>query len=283
MKRIALWTLLVAAMAAPTRAWTPNECGVDYWPKVATFRKELLAAKPGSHLFTPHPYPQTDQEVFEDFVATYSAIWQNTEEAARPSEVQQLFTALKNGTMAYKISTVEDWGNQRCLLLSPTRLSYLVELYDKKTGTEFARATVKETGLWATFQAPPPGTPADAVKLFQAEVEAFDHAIATAASYGLPGGEAPQYVETAGTLRCPQIAPCVAFRVGKSIVISKRGQLFEVTSDSRRFTGQEFSAASPGRDSILRSLDPANERVVSLGADQFAVARLVGGGKKAKR
>lgn len=275
MKRLAFLALLLAALAAPVRSWTPNECGLDYWPKASSFRKEILAAKPGSHLFTPHPYPHTDQEVFEDFVATYSAIWQNTPEPAMPAEVRQLFVALKSGSVIHKISTIEDWGYQRCLLLSPARFHYLVQLYDRKTGAEFARATVKETGLWSSFQAPPPNTPADAVKLFQTEVEALDHAVATAAAYGLRGAEAPQYVETAGTLRCPQIAPCVAFRVGKSILISKRGQLFEVAPDSRRFTEAEFSSTSPSRDSILVGLDPASERVVSLGFNQFAVAHLV--------
>ncbi len=208
----------------------------------SSFRKEILAAKPGSHLFTPHPYPHTDQEVFEDFVATYSAIWQNTPEPAMPAEVRQLFVALKSGSVIHKISTIEDWGYQRCLLLSPARFHYLVQLYDRKTGAEFARATVKETGLWSSFQAPPPNTPADAVKLFQTEVEALDHAVATAAAYGLRGAEAPQYVETAGTLRCPQIAPCVAFRVGKSILISKRGQLFEVAPDCRQLPRRNFPA-----------------------------------------
>jgi hypothetical protein len=282
MKRIAPLILLLAALASSSHAWTPNECGLDYGPKAASFRKELLAAKPGSHLFTPHPYPHTDQEVFDDFVVTYRAIWQNTPEPAMPAEVRLLFAALKKGSVTYKISTVENWGYQRCLLLSPTRFHYLIQLYDRKNGAEFARATVKETGLWSSFQAPPPDTPADAVKLFQTEVEALDHAVATAAVYGLKGGEAPQYVETAGTLRCPQIAPCIAFRVGQNIVISKRGQLFEIAPESRRFTEAEFSGLSPNRDSILAGLDPASERVVSLGFNQYAVARLVGQGKTTK-
>ncbi len=278
MKKLVSLGMLLTALAAPVYAWTPNECGPTYWPQQDSFRKELLAAKPGSHLYTPHPYPQSEQEVFEDFVATYGAIWQNTPDPAKPPEEQRLFAALKSGSVTYKISRMEDWGSQRCLLLSPSRFHYLLQLYDRSTGAELARAVVKESGLWASFEGVPANVSAVARNAFSNEVEPIEHALNAAAALGFHGTE-PQYVTTNGTLYCPLLAPCVAFKAGKSILISKRGQLFEVTSDSRRLTAREFSPRAPGRAAILKGLDPATERIVSVGFDQFAVAHLVGRAK----
>jgi hypothetical protein len=64
-----LWPGKLAA--AP---WSLVSCDPSGEAQWRAFEREVRAAKPGSTLYVPKPYPTSDQDVVADFLATYRSL-----------------------------------------------------------------------------------------------------------------------------------------------------------------------------------------------------------------
>jgi len=262
-------TLLAASAAA--QPWTPSPCRGSFEDRWSQYARTLREAEPGSPLYVPKPFPRTDAEVLEDFQYAYTKLWSGTRPEKIPADERALFDGVRTNGLAFRIERVENWTPTRCLPERRRDFHFLLHIDDTRTGVEVGRFVLNQDGRpsgWTTR----PASAATADKALRRERPRLEAALQKARSrFGVEGSKA-QYVATYGDLGCTLVAPCVAMQSRGASYLLQGNDLFELGPMSR---GLSLDAVNdPARRlAFERMLDPGRERLVSVGADRWVVAR----------
>ena len=227
-------------VAAETRPWVPVDCNerpgdlaelrarsgaeASAWEK---FSQRVRAAEPGDSVFTPHPYPDSEKQVVEDFLYAYFEILHRDRSKVEPAELP-IYDALKAGALTLEVLRVENWRSTRCHPRRPSPYFHLVRLLDD-TRKQVATGVLHSTGLFSRY-----GRLSDQATGLE-DLDAITDTLKQ--QFGLEMSVAePQYVATDGLpLPCLPEVPCVAFRSRENIYLLTRGPLlYEISSTQQR-------------------------------------------------
>jgi len=238
-------------------------------------RRAMLAATPKSLIFAPRPYPATVPDVMADLKFAFHRMFPDP--AAGPENLQALVRGLDSDALRVEVTRVENWKPDRC---SPERESMfylLVRLFERSNGLELGRVAMFETGLLSMWIPAPPDASRESREEWSRQLSRPDEALTVARSQLRMSGRSAQWVATNGTgeLYCPPLYPCVSFEAGgRSFIMARGGVVYEVLPGSPR-TSVEAMKDDRSRQATLDALDPTTERLVSVGTDQWVLARRV--------
>ena len=259
------WISFLGILALPISlsaiSWVPSPCPDGMQKAKDDFRGQMRRSQPHSPIYLPLPYPGDDQGIVEDFRFSYFKAWGKGDNL--PEDERNLYDALASDSVSYRIVRVEDWTHKRCVLGRASTFHYLILITDK-SGVEIARASINESGHMAAYYAflehdrRRPLLSSDRVRQ------------TVKARYGIDARDL-QFVEIAGTMRCHQLWPCVAFKGQERTYIWKDYDLFELLPGVPAFTNEEVVARRL-RGKSLNDYS-ASERLISVGFDRFAVIR----------
>ncbi len=263
--------LLVGASAAA--AWSlVDDCQPQEYQKWQAFKEDVRGAKPGSPLYVPYPFPQTDDEVIADYLYHYRQMWSGARYEELPEEERTVFAGVEKGTLRFIVVRVENWTPLRCRAQKKVEFYFLLRIFITDGGREISRAALTDAGFFA--MGAPLTTDAPITRNRLPSIAEAQRSLAAELKIQ---GELAQYVATFGTtaLRCPPVAPCAVFRVGAETYLLPVGGGWFVIPENRRELSADLELATiERRNDLLRSLTP-EERLVSLGGQHFTVARLI--------
>lgn len=263
--------LALVATSAAAQPWTPSPCRVAFEGRWAQYARTLREAEPGSPLYVPKPFPRTDAEVLEDFRYACTKLWSGTRPEKIPADERALFAGVRANSLTFRVERVENWTPTRCLPERRRDFHFLLHIHDTRTGVEVGRFVLNQDGLPSGWTTRPTST-ATSAKALRREAPRLEAALEKARSrFGVEGSRA-QYAATYGDLGCTLVAPCVAMQARGTSYLLQGDDLFELGPMSR---GLSLDAMNdPARRSAFeRTLDPSRERLVSVGADRWVVAR----------
>lgn len=278
MTKTAALALCILLGSLRAYGWALVECGPEENKRWGELKKKMLAARPGSPLYVPHPFPRSDQQVVQNFLYQFHEIWPPAAELLKAE--QPLALAIRKGDIRFEVLRVDNWSLTRCSPDEEKTFYFLLRIFDP-SGIELARAAVSESGLWARSAY---ATAAEQTQPISQQLARLPSPEAAARGlrerFRIDGLSSPQYVTTTGgNLHCPATAPCLAVRSGESVYILRDQELFEIPGKGRRArfdtrAGALAEVSSRKLHEMADSLGP-EERVVALGAEVYAVARRV--------
>ncbi len=229
--------------------------------------QSFRAAKPGTPLYLPRPFPKTREEILEDYLYDFQRLVKDTPPAALPKEAAVVQQGIPKGTLRYEVLRIVNWSPTRCLRKRRLDAYHLVRVLDGR-GVEITRSVLDESGRLTVISS---------TLESGRNLRSPEEALRSVASRFKIQGQDPQYVTTFGTLRCGNTTPCLAFRGGGRVyLVSKDGDLLEVDLKSRRLElGKEIGTPELN-EPLLKTLGPEG-RLVSLGGKVFTTARRVRG------
>ncbi|HEX9944269.1 MAG TPA: hypothetical protein VGG03_19840 [Thermoanaerobaculia bacterium] len=233
---------------------------------------EVRAARPGSPVYAPHPFPKSDAEIVGDFKYAYfdrlfeGMLWEKL-----PAKEQPVFRALKENRLRIEIVRIENWDLSRCGR-TPVPYYNLLRFFDPVSGKEVARSAQDFTGLMGIYHNLSERVPAlPALPDVDALVRSrFGRTLAA---------EQAQYVTVGGLPYCSVTMPCIAFKsAGKLYLIDRGTLLYEIAPTAPRmsvtaFRDQQAAAGLPRLGAV-----EFDAPMITLGFE-WARARLVGGEK----
>jgi hypothetical protein len=266
----------LAGEARASEPWALATCPPDSDAKAVEFERSVRSAAPGSAVFARVPYPEALADVVRDFEDQYTVHFRRT--AFVPAADRALLALLEAGAARYVLLDVANWMPQRCNLVRGTRTrSFLLRIFDSRSGTEGARIVLHPSGLLGTVTTPRANVDEATAGLRLADghdIEALDAAARIAGELGLVP-ESMQYVALSGpAVYCPTEVPCIAFRQGERAFLYRSGEVYELAHTTTRLSNAAFVHEGPQRDAIVESLAPG-QQVVSLGGDELTLAKLV--------
>jgi hypothetical protein len=281
----AVSTLLSVLLAVPPSippytGWTPCTCGDRFVPQWQAFLQEVAAAEPGSHLYLPHLFPQTEAQWVANMRHHYFEIYGAGAFDDLPANHKPLFAGLRDNTVTYELIRVENWQEFHCNELRPGRYYMTVRVFDRATHLELGRIALDEGGFLSCMQpAPLDGGEAELAG-WRSMIPTLSAAVGEIATgYGIAVAGA-QYAEFGGQLRAHPIRPAVVAHapgnaahlylfghVGFGPIDERR--LWEVLPAAPSWTGGELTRI--GEDLVLGE----GEQLVSRGYDCYTVARRV--------
>lgn len=267
--------LLMAAGPVAAQPWIPVDCKVRHEAKWNAFAQLMRQAKPGSQIYAPKPFPKNDTEVIEDFKYGYRQMMTGMKAGEIPQEEWPLYSALEKNSLAFRIIRVENWAPDRCRPDRQRDFYYVLYITDNISGEEVGRAFLNQNGLLSGWALAPTGAEAaePQAALFRASAAPrLEEVLSQArARFGITGARA-QFVTTWGAPQCSLPSPCVAFRANGNSYLYRMGDLVELTSGSRAYTGADMEATRTRRFEISSSIDPDKEWLVSIADDRWVVA-----------
>ena len=273
MKTTMLLAILFLSLSVPSLAWTPAECGPEHAKAWQAHARAVRQAEPGSPLYMPHPYPQTDDQVIEDFRHPYREIWGDDDFSEHPSEAKAIYDGLGNGSLTFQVSRVETWSTMRCGPEKRRAFYFLIRIFDRSSKEELGRAAVNEDGLLAEWNFRPSEKGSEVVDEWRSVIPMPDAVMKAASQLLGLHGNSPQLVTTSGQIYCSVLEPCVAFRGPGAILLVKEGRVFKIRDDSPRFSIGKMSRPE-ARNEVLSTLGQGDQRLVSIGG-AFALAESV--------
>lgn len=254
--RAALLTLLLVTWTGTALAqpWVPVRCQ-DRLQEVESlaegsksaeaswreFAESVRRAEPGSTGYAPYPYPRTKAQVIADFEYAFRHILiRDTEPEDMLEGDRKIDRALRRGELRVDVVRVENWDLGRCSLRRPLIFLHLLRLYDA-AGSEIARFTVNDTGLWgqSSFGPTPSREEWNGAILDLEDLEEVLKGLGFAGPV-----TAPQYVYAGGLPVCSPVTPCIAFRSKGDIFLLDGGRtLYELAPRERWSSVLERRAA----------------------------------------
>ncbi len=263
--------LLVAAARAEAQPWSLTQCDSAGAPGWREFESQMHAAKVGSTLYVPIPFPVTPEQVVQDYVYQYRSVINGINPKARQPSEARVLDDLASGKITYQVLRIENWTVSRCHKQQKRDFYQLVRVFEPG-GTEVTRAVINDSGLLTTWNNLPASAPGPVPALSRTLPPASAAMAELNGQLGIQG-ENPEYIAAGGSLNCLLTHPCLAFRKAELAYISTGGQLYEVSASGPQLTlGKDVGA--PAEESLLRGLGPT-ERLVSLGGKRFTIARQV--------
>lgn len=273
MKTTLLLAILFLSISVPSLAWAPVECGPEHAKAWQEHARAVRHAEPGSPLYTPQPYPQTDDQVIEDFSYPYREIWRDDDFSQHPPEAKTIYDGLESGSLTFQVSRVETWSIMRCGPEKRRAFYYLIRIFDRSSREELGRAAVNEDGLLAEWNFRPSEKGPGVVDEWRSVIPTPDAVMKSASQRLGLHGNSPQLVTTSGQIYCSVLEPCVAFRGPGAILLVKEGRVFRIRDDGPRFSIDKMSRPE-ARNEVLSTLRQGGERLVSIGG-AFALAETV--------
>ncbi|MFY9820848.1 MAG: hypothetical protein WAM82_05665 [Thermoanaerobaculia bacterium] len=260
--------MLLFLAAVPAAAWNLVECPPEVVGTWSQPDQALRAAKPGSPLYLPAPFPKSKDEVLADYVYEFQRLLKDTPAESLPKGAAEVLEGLRKKTLRYDVLRIVNWSPTRCGKERRLDAYHLVRVLDGRSGLEITRSVLEENGRLGVISSTVDNERGEARRLRPPDEE-----MRTVASRFKLRGEAPQYVTTFGTLRCPNVTPCLAFRAaGHVYLASYGGELFEIDPQGRRFEMGKDVGTPEKNEPILKSIGPEG-RLVSLGGKVFTTAR----------
>jgi hypothetical protein len=267
--------LFLAAVPAP--AWNLVECPPEVVETWALPDQFLRDAKPGSPLYLPKPFPRGKDEVLADYVYEFQRLLKDTPAASLPNGAAGVLEGLRKGTLRYDVLRIVNWSPTRCGKERRLDAYHLIRVLDGRSGLEITRSVLEENGRLGVISSTMDDERGDSLQRQATRLRPPEEELRSVAARFKIRGEAPQYVTTFGTLRCPNVTPCLAFRGGGHVyLVSYEGELFEVDPKGRRLEMGKDVGTPEMNEPILKSIGPEG-RLVSLGGKVFTTARRVKG------
>jgi hypothetical protein len=262
----AFW-LIVAPSVSVAQPWSLGDgCGPANRASQELFVQTVKAAKPGSTVYVPKPYPTTDRQVILDFLYQFKQLHlERTDPRRLPDNELPVLNAVLNSRARYAVQRVENWTPTQCSKEQRRDFYFLLRIFDAAGGAELARIALNATGLLSmmdNYYGPIPLTPLPELAASMAE---------TAAAYNLHG-EVPEYVTTLGSISCLPTRPCLAFRQGDDGYILYKGALYQLASSAPRLVQGRDVGTIATSARVMASLRDG-ESLVSLGGSAWTVAR----------
>ena len=238
------------------------------------FSESVRAAKPGSPVYAPRPYPRNQAEVREDFeYAFHTILVRQTPPEDLPEELRGVYQALAKDNLDIEILRVENWSTSRCGSDKLKPFYHLLRLYDRNSRREIGRMTVNDSGLWSQFRSFPASASGhwsqsiprlDTLAEFLRRELGFRHNIQHA-----------QYVTADGLSECSPVTPCIAFQSqGRVYLVAGNSMLYELGRESDIVSVSDLRS-SMGRQ--LRQLEPEYEApMISIGFAWVKARRIAG-------
>lgn len=199
-----LLLFLLLLLTPPALAWTPSSCPEEYADSWAKYEAEVRKAEPGSLLYLPHPFPQTQREILADLKHSYLRSWADTPWEKLPEEDRPFARGLRRESLEFEVIKVVDWGLSSCVPDMPRRFTWLVRVFDEGE-TEIARFSLNESGFIRLYAMRDPGDNPErhafSATRLQAEIKR---------RYGLVPRDG-QFLSTWGAVRCAEQDPCFVF------------------------------------------------------------------------
>ena len=199
----------------------------------------------------------------------------------KPDEISReewpLYSALERNTLSFRIIKVENWAPDRCRPDRQRDFLYVLYITDTATGDEVARAFLNQNGLLSGWTiAPGEDEDASHAALYrESAAPRLEEALGQAhARFGVKGSRA-QYVTTWGNPECPLPSPCVAFQAAGKHYLFRTGDLVELSSGNRSYTGAEIAATRSRLSEVSSSVNPEKEWLVSIADDHWVLATRV--------
>jgi hypothetical protein len=269
---------LLPSAGLPAAAWVLEECPPEKQAALAAYEQQVRQAEPGSPLYLPRPYPETLADLLADLEHTFRQTWRTTPEKQVPAEDQRLLAALAGGKVRAIWQPVVDWTFIRCG--SPGNLGLgdprLVVLFDEQ-GSLLGRFAFQESGQWSAAEFPQETTAQKAPRQQDLFGEAAEFAGTWRAGLGAEPTQA-QWVVTHGTVRCPLVAPCLAFQAARRSYIVQRGELFRLVTEGAVLRASEILSSGPRTElanAVLARVEPGKRHLVTVGYDRVVFAELV--------
>lgn len=274
MSRFFLLIFLASASIADAQPWIPNECSNRSHSGVNDLARSMAEAKPGSANYVPRPFPRTPDEVIEDFKYGFQHMWRGVPLASIPPDQARIYRGIEQSSLRFRVERVENWTRSRCSSRHPQEYMFLVYVHDMTSGEQIGRMSLAQSGLVATWIAKPPEGARDHERFLRSTLPPLSSAAAEVRkAYGIQGSR-PQYVTTSGSLWCSDLDPCVALQSAGKVYLLHVDGLFEFGPSSRSHSLAEVNDPVR-RNAIHRSLNPEQERLVSVGSERWVVARRV--------
>ncbi|HEV7507760.1 MAG TPA: hypothetical protein VGS07_22945 [Thermoanaerobaculia bacterium] len=268
---------LVFLAAVPVRPWNLVECPPEVVETWALPDQFLRDAKPGSPLYLPKPFPRGKDEVLANYVYELQRLLKDTPAESLPSGAAGVLEGLRKKTLRYDVLRIVNWSPTRCGKERRLDAYHLIRVIDARSGLEITRSVLEENGRLGVISSTMDDERGDSLKRQAARLRPPEEEMRSVAARFKIRGEAPQYVTTFGTLRCPNVTPCLAFRGGGHVyVLSYDGTLFEVDQNGRRLEMGKDVGSPEKNEPILKAIGPEG-RLVSLGGKVFTTARKVKG------
>jgi hypothetical protein len=262
---------LVFLAPVPGSAWNLVECSPEVAQTWNLPDQALRAATPGSPLYLPKPFPKSKDEALADYVYEFQRLLKDMRAESLPKGAAAVLEGLRQGRLRYDVLRIVNWSPTRCVKARRLDAYHLIRVIDGRSGLEITRSVLDESGHLGVISS----TVEDERQA--ARLRPPDEEMRSAASRFKIRGDSPQYVTTFGSLRCPNVTPCLAFRsAGHVYLVSYGGELFEVDPQGRRFEMGKDVGTPEMNEPLLKSLG-SDGRLVSLGGKVFTTARKVKG------
>lgn len=266
---------LLFLSVVPAFAWNLVECPSEVVATWTVPDQLLRDAKPGSPLYLPKPFPKSRDEVLADYVYELQRLLKDTPASALPNGAAEVLEGLRKKNLHYDVLRIVNWSPTRCGKERRLDAYHLIRVIDARSGLEITRSVLEENGRLGVISSAMEDERGDSLKRQATRLRPPDEEMRSVASRFKIRGEAPQYVTTFGTLRCPNVTPCLAFRsAGHVYLASYDGNLFEIDQNGRRFEMGKDVGSPELNEPIVRSIGPEG-RLVSLGGKVFTTARRV--------
>ncbi|MCZ7649995.1 MAG: hypothetical protein M5U13_02045 [Thermoanaerobaculia bacterium] len=268
---------LLAAQALPSVAaeggrWFLDSCPPGSAEGAARQKAEMLAAKPDSDVYVPHPFPRTEAEVIANLEYQFLESWMQHPRSEIPGGVWRVVRALTEGEARFEIVPVTDWTPTRCRHGARQVDFYnVVRVLSARTGEELARIALQENGLLSGFV-----TPAADPKERRPLAAIPSIADLRARSAVAAGATDFQYVAIGSpSLHSDELAPAIVFRKeGRAFLAVRDGRVFEIDLERPGVAGtqaSEFVREGPRREAAIAARRPG-EHFVTVGSAGLAVA-----------
>jgi|SRR5579863_4734448 len=261
--------LLFVAARAVAQSWSLTQCDPAGAPGWERFERAMHAAKPGSTIYVPVPFPTTPEQVLKDYLSQYTSVMKGMKNPEIRQREARVLDDLASGKYTYKLQRVENWTVSRCHQDQKRDFYQLLSIFETD-GVEVTRAVINDSGLMTTWNSLPASVPGPVPGPSRTLPEPSVAMAQLNGSLDIQG-ESPEYVVSGGTLDCFLTHPCLAFRRAELTYVAWGDLLFEVSATSPQLI--QGKDVFPG-EGPLNTLG-ATERLVSLGGKVFTIARQV--------
>ncbi len=257
--------LVAVSSSAVAQPWSLQPCSNDgaAAQSRAKYRAQVESAAPDTPLYTPHPYPTTDNQVIEDFLDYHQRAFSQTPADHIPEADLRLFDVVKRGDARFEVFDVSNWTPLRCGERKARKLFHVIRIFDRATGEELARASVDDAGHVARLRHVPADRPLSPIPSLAQTVASVR------ARTGLKPTNA-EYISTWGTPGCDEVSPCVAFRDAKQTFVTRGPQrtVFRFETDGPGISlSKDLTPAK--RQQVLLDVKGRGQGLLSVGADLF--------------
>jgi hypothetical protein len=268
MKSYIFLTLLLAGflnaqLATAAAPWTVLPCGTAHAKEWQVSAERMRAAKPGSPIYVPRPYPATDAQVIEDFLYQHRDVWSDTPAEKLGAPERRFFSAVDSGDTRFEVFRVTNWTPLLCGPQRQRPFYFVIRVIEASTGIEISRAALDDDGRLARVRHRPANRDLE-------PMPSQDTARGALARIGVPAQDL-QYVTAWGTLDCDLMTPCVASRHGGGAHVVKHGKVYRLQAKGERLSLKRHLGPAQ-RDEVSRRYETAGSKLVSVGADVFTVA-----------